>query len=1303
VSAVLCLSGLGGGTALGLETVVTQTPLPGSQFQGGDGNQDDAPSLGYIDWQGLQLDGRVEHVSDPNARDDIFGGGSKELEPGQWTLTTTNGGASPGSANILDTYASLERPPGGSLFAYLAFARFASTGTIYLTFELNQDPRSWTNPRGATIPCRTTNDILISYEPHGSERTIVKAGRWVTTQAAANGCALTGRIEETDLSPEVAQAAFNGTSDINNYLPGFYPIGSATLPLLRFGEAAINLSSVVAGLGQPCLTFFSTWAHSRSSSQSETSNLVDYVAPHPLRLDTCPGEPALSSVALGTARLVHRAPHHSRRRSRPRPRHRALRHGRHHRRAPRAHRASTSRRRLRRSAPRVHRSVRHVRLSPPTPAGAPLWDVAHLSGGNHPTGAITFKLYGPNDATCAGPPIFEFKATADGEGLYRSGEFVTTAAGTYHWVVSYAGDINNLAAGPTACDDEEETVIVGPAAPRLSTVASGAAARVHGRRRRHVVRAPAAIHDTAKLEGGVGPPAIGPTGKIIFEVYGPDNETCTKPPAATFEVAVMGNGEYKSPGFTPPRSGTYRWVAHYSGDDNNQPAGPTSCDDEAETVVVSPALPTLVTVASPTVTLNNPISDTATLTGGDDPSGTITFTLYGPDDENCNAPAADTSTVTVTGNGDYTHTFTPTAAGTYRWVAHYSGDNFNSPVGPTACDATGESVIVSPRTPSTHPALSSVASPSVPAGSDIHDVAVLSGAAAPVSGTITFRLFGPNDENCAAPAIFTTSVDVSDNGEHPSPPFTVERAGTYHWQVSYSGNEENFPAGPTACGESTENVVISRATPSLSTTASAGITLGESANDSAVLSGGANPTGTITFLLYGPDNPTCSNPPAFETSQAVTGNGTYPASFATPNRAGTYLWVAHYSGDSNNAPAESPCGASGETLVVKRAQPTLSTVAGVTSRRGVRQRVRSDGQSIYDVAILEGGFAPGGEITFSLYGPNNDTCSEPPIFTTATQVNGAGAYNSEAFTPTASGVYRWVAHYSGDANNLPAGGTACDDPEEQVSVIVPVDPHLSTTASQAVTLGGSISDTAHLSGGVDPTGTLTFDLFEPDNTTCTGTPLFTSIVPVNGNDDYKSASYTPTSAGVYRWVVHYSGDTHNHPAGPTGCGDASELSYVRPPSVTPVTPAFSTTASPPAQLGSPLSDVAHLSGGLDPAGSITFELFGPNDASCSPPPIFTSSVPVSGNGDYHSAQFVPPHPGAYRWVATYSGDALNTGAGPTACGESSETTSVSAIPGPNPDPGPNVTPPAPPKPAPPPKPHRRPRPRPTPPPPRFTG
>jgi hypothetical protein len=119
---------------------------------------------------------------------------------------------------------------------------------------------------------------------------------------------------------------------------------------------------------------------------------------------------------------------------------------------------------------------------------------------------------------------------------------------------------------------------------------------------------------------------------------------------------------------------------------------------------------------------------------------------------------------------------------------------------------------------------------------------------------------------------------------------------------------------------------------------------------------------------------------------------------------------------------------------------------------------------------------------------------------------------------------------------------------------------VTTRASGQITLGTPISDTATLTGGFNPTGTMTFTLFGPDNVECSGEPIFTSTRPVTGNGDYVSAPFVPTVTGTYQWIAHYSGDANNGPAGPTACQDALEAVLVQAQVITTTT----TTTRPPA-------------------------------------------------------------------------------------------------------------------------------------------
>src|SRR5256885_16630736 len=89
----------GAPTAAAATLPSSSTPLAGSTFQGGDGNQDDlAP---YVDWEGLQASGGVTHSPDPNEHDSAFAGGAQEGEPRAWDLTTEHRGVSPAHASTL--------------------------------------------------------------------------------------------------------------------------------------------------------------------------------------------------------------------------------------------------------------------------------------------------------------------------------------------------------------------------------------------------------------------------------------------------------------------------------------------------------------------------------------------------------------------------------------------------------------------------------------------------------------------------------------------------------------------------------------------------------------------------------------------------------------------------------------------------------------------------------------------------------------------------------------------------------------------------------------------------------------------------------------------------------------------------------------------------------------------------------------------------------------------------------------------------------------------------------------------------
>jgi hypothetical protein len=136
---------------------------------------------------------------------------------------------------------------------------------------------------------------------------------------------------------------------------------------------------------------------------------------------------------------------------------------------------------------------------------------------------------------------------------------------------------------------------------------------------------------------------------------------------------------------------------------------------------------------------------------------------------------------------------------------------------------------------------------------------------------------------------------------------------------------------------------------------------------------------------------------------------------------------------------------------------------------------------------------------------------------------------------------------------------------------VAASPTLSTTASAGVVLGGSVNDTATLSGGSTPTGQITFSLYDRNDQSCSGPPIFTDTKAVSGNGDYQSAGFTPTGIGTYRWTASYSGDADNNPAS-TACNDANESATVTAPLVSgmQLDPDRFAASDKPTPLGPPL-------------------------------------------------------------------------------------------------------------------------------------
>ena len=260
---------------------------------------------------------------------------------------------------------------------------------------------------------------------------------------------------------------------------------------------------------------------------------------------------------------------------------------------------------------------------------------------------------------------------------------------------------------------------------------------------------------------------------------------------------------------TVTAAGDYCWSAHF----HSTTTGVPDSDDNGanECFTVNPVTPQLATTAGANVVLGNPITDTASLTGtanepgtpainpttvGGPATGSITFTAYGPND--CTTVAFTSAAKPVSGDGTYGPvSFTPTAVGTYHWVASYTGDapNTNQTTHNSDCSDTAEDVVVT-----------SVKSSMTSAQSFIpNDAATVSApAGGAMAGTVTFKLYESSD--CSGTAILTQQKTVSGASSQTvsTTNTTVSTtAANVSWLVSYTSTNPAQQDIPATCLEKT--------------------------------------------------------------------------------------------------------------------------------------------------------------------------------------------------------------------------------------------------------------------------------------------------------------------------------------------------------------------------------------------------------------------------------------------------------------------------------------------------------------------
>jgi hypothetical protein len=294
--------------------------LNGSTFNTGNGSLTD---LNIHDWNPAGSPagnvGPVEPITCPgtncgldlvnNSSDNSLGQGSKEDDT---TVSVVSGQIPPQKDDLSRFYVNKEHRNiancGGTGinscdYLYLAWERSNLLGSAHMDFELNQaNPGINSSSSGATAINRTANDILIDFDFGGSGQPVLSAHRWITSGPASN-CEANNAVPCWDKGVNLTASGFAEGSVNGAPVTDFNPPGAprtlsgdtkstgGSNPKITisstFGEAGINLTGANIFPQGTCEHFGAAWLKSRSSGESFTSELKDFIAPIPVNISNC--------------------------------------------------------------------------------------------------------------------------------------------------------------------------------------------------------------------------------------------------------------------------------------------------------------------------------------------------------------------------------------------------------------------------------------------------------------------------------------------------------------------------------------------------------------------------------------------------------------------------------------------------------------------------------------------------------------------------------------------------------------------------------------------------------------------------------------------------------------------------------------------------------------------------------------------------------------------------------------------------------------------------------------------------------
>src|SRR3989441_1624115 len=664
-------------------------------------------------------------------------------------------------------------------------------------------------------------------------------------------------------------------------------------------------------------------------------------------------------------------------------------------------------------------------------AGASVTDSANLTGATSTaSGTVTYFLF--TNGACTTPGTIVSAVTVSSGVIPNSRPVFFNATGSYSFNATYSGDNNNRGAS-SSC----EPLTVQKNIPTITTFLSPTSIQVGQ-----------SVTDSATLSN-----FFQAGGTVNYNLFiGSSSCTGTTSTVSNVTVASGAIPNSRSVTFNSTNPGGYSFQAVYSGDANNKGAS-SSC----EPFTVNKAAPTIATIISPsaTITIGGSATDQASLAGGfpsTGVTGTVTYTLF----SFSTLPSATTpcsggtivgsSQIVNVGVGNFVPSsaaVTPLSPGFFGFWAVYNGNGNN-----TAATGNCEPLTVNKQTPTITTTINP--SSSIVVGASATDQATITGAfpSSGVSGTVTYRFFGPGNGVCNGAPVSNQVVTVgAGNSVPPSNSQTPSSAGQYSFNATYSGDSNNNQV-TSNCELLTVNLISTTTGIVCGSSVTVGVPTSCTVTVSDVTPGTLTPTGTVNLS----SNSTGTfSPPSPCTLQGTANSATCMVSY-TPFVLGAHNITATYTGDNTHR------GSTGSSVLSPGKHSTSISVS--CSSPVLANQASTCTATVTDTSTIAA-TTPNGSVGFTETGVTGNFNA-----TNCTLV-GTGSTSScgVKFAPSASGAASIVGSYGSDSTHNGSNNSG-----SPASVTVNPTLVISTPSATppAIDTGQSANLSATFTGGTSP-------------------------------------------------------------------------------------------------------------------------------------------------------------------------------------------------------------------------------------------